>query len=460
MNKKEFLDYMWKVEQLYRKFQKKWLNKAYIMKFSNGELINFSFYEQSFAHLVGIQINKLKESGLVPKNLQANDILEFIFFNPERFYRLIIQNGYKATYFISSYYKEKISVMKNIYGFLPASLEFIVKFDSNKAFLVNDELKPNVEYLLGYKIGDGYGMIGIKKSSYGNYYPLTVLYYDKDSLKELLKYQTLLLPTYTKVKNIENEIISEYGLYEQEKIKKLKIYNSVFERQYGCVTNLTSDYIRTLEHTTNHLSEEKEQNRRFKEENYELQVSNINLSKENDTLKQEVKKLKAILKITGANENIDKYLKLKMDIFDGEDIDNSIIDRAFLALTNKEKNLLEYYYGLNGKDKLSWKEIANIYEISSIQYIINKLKNDFKNICLGLKAKNPYIELLTDKQKLLSLAFSLPKEERDAYILKNGLLTCNRASNKEISEKLGIPYIKVKKIVDSAEEKVREMAKR
>lgn len=458
MSENTFICYIINIEMLYRKYQKKFLNKKYEMIFSNGKKISFHFYEEHFAHLVGIQIQSLKDKQLIPRNLRTNQILEFIIYKPRLFYQLVVKKGFDVKDFISPFYKQKLNVLDEINGFLPDNIEFVVEFDKEKVSSQNVFLMSDAEYLLGYKLSDEkYGVIGLIGNENGYYYPLTVLEYSKELSNDfeiILKNQKLILPLYTKISTREREKIVEAILKNREKIAAVKRYNMDFTKKYKCVTDVSEDYLKQMVYFTSKKAELEKTIGEMETENYDLQMNNIKLETENERLKAELEKLKRSLKRAG-NCFDEKYEKLKMDIFDGEIIEDEIIDKAFKAFTNSERNLLEYYYGLNGKDRKSWKEIASIYEIASIQYALNKLKKDFKNICLGIKTKNPYIELLTDRQKLLSLAFTLPKEERDAFILKNGLFTCNRANNKEISEKLGIPYVKVKKIVESAEEKVR-----
>lgn len=473
MTREEFVKYVKKIEILYTQYRKKFLNKDYIISFSNGETINFKFYEENFAHLIGVQIRELKEKEFVPRNLSTNYVLEFIISNPISFYKIVNENGYKIDCFISKYYRKKIMALESIEGFLPLDFEFVIEYDKEKANLINKDLNSNVNYLFGYKLKDGYAVIGITQSEKGYFYPLTVLGYEgsnKEKVNEILKYQNLVIPIYTRVVTKDKVLVTEFIMQNSDKISKLKVYEASFTKKYKCITNMSGDYIKQVTYFTNRKMSLEKELEEIKNENYNLYMTNIKLKTENKKFKENLERIESQenteIEETLENQEIlykikdDKYLKLKSDIFDGESIEDEIIDRAFKALTNKERTLLEYYYGLNGKNKLSWKKIANIYEISSIQYTLNKLKKDFKMICLGLKTKNPYIELLTDREKLLKLAFTLPKEERDVFILKNGLFTCNRASYKEISEELGIPYVKVKKVVESAEEKVIEMVKR
>ncbi|MBQ6547104.1 MAG: hypothetical protein IJL74_03800 [Bacilli bacterium] len=235
----------------------------FFLEFANGEKITIKFDPKNIPHLLGINIDYLRSTGLYNKNDNAYQILDEIVRNPKKLLSQIEDGHIPPQYVFSDYIEEKLDNFKNVCGINISNIEFIVKYEKSKNFSSEKPLYDG--YYIGYMNNNQLSVIGFEKNENNNaYYPHTNLLFEQYSpetdefLKRLCANQTLtMIEIMRRSKLTEDGNINKttHYYYNHDKLAKLRSCKRYAE-MYNGVPNTIVTSIFFVEKVTN-LNEEK-----------------------------------------------------------------------------------------------------------------------------------------------------------------------------------------------------------
>lgn len=249
-NKSEFDELIEKINGSLQWYQRKnFEDKVYNLMLGNGEKIKIAFTYGSVAHLLGIDTEYLKTTGLFKG--KSNEILEQVCNDSYRLYSMI-RNGH-ITYdnFISDFAYDKVSSFENICGIDLYNMEFVCKYTKDNSYITG---YPQLEgdYYIAYKAVNGLFIIGLKKDG-EYYYPMTNRYIDFDNpeskkfLDILLTKQNITMATYTNIyfKNTKSYSQNLYVDY----IKKASVIRTLmhYNKEYDANVDVSTGYSFVIE---------------------------------------------------------------------------------------------------------------------------------------------------------------------------------------------------------------------
>lgn len=201
-NRSDFDKLIEKIDDCYAWYNtKQFEDMVYNLKLDNGENLRICFTPYNCAHLLGIDTEYLKSTGLFKGS--SNQILEQICNDSYRLYSLVQQGHLNYDNFISDFAFDKVSSFKRICGIDLYNIEFICKYSKDNSYITGSEQLEG-DYYIAYKENDGLSIIGFKKNN-NYYYPMTNRYVDYSSeesisfLNTLLTKQTITMPTYSSI---------------------------------------------------------------------------------------------------------------------------------------------------------------------------------------------------------------------------------------------------------------------
>ncbi len=249
MSVEEYYDIIEKLDDCLCYFENKDFDYTkFFLELANGETVPIKFDHKSVPHLLGINIDYLRSTGLFGKNENAYDILDEIVRNPRKLLKQIEEGHIPEQYVFSDYIEEKLSNFKNVCGINIANIEFIVKYEKNKNLISEKQLDDG--YYIAYVNNNQLSIIGFKKNENNNtYYPHTNLLFDQYSaeadnfLKTLCGNQTL-----TMIEIMRRSRINENGsidktthyYYNYDKLAKLRNCKRYAETYHGAPNTIVT----------------------------------------------------------------------------------------------------------------------------------------------------------------------------------------------------------------------------
>lgn len=235
-NKSEFDQLIEKVKKCIEWYGKRnFEDKVYNLVLDNGEKLKIVFTCGSIAHLLGIDTEFLKTTGLFRG--KSNEILEQVCNDSYRLYNLVKGGHIVYDNFISDFANEKVNSFEKICGIDLYNMEFICKYSKDNSYITGYQQLEG-DYYIAYKAEDGLFIIGLKKNG-DYYYPMTNRYIDfKDEesmefLRVLLTNQTITMATYVNLffKNTRSYGKNIYVDYIKKAhvIRSLKQYSNNYD---------------------------------------------------------------------------------------------------------------------------------------------------------------------------------------------------------------------------------------
>jgi len=231
----------------------------YRMYMSNGEAINIEFSKQSIPHLLGIDINYLRSTGIYKGSPYS--ILEDIIENPNRLYGQFKSKNMEPELVFSKHIYKKLNNFKKVCGINIFNIEFIVNYKSHNSYITGEQ-KLDGDYYIATKIDDDtLSIVGLKEN--GNLHkPQTNIELDKNDpdsekfLSQLLTNQIL-----TSVQSLKRTRFTDYELeeksfhyYNDQKEEKLKTLEE-YAKKYNCHIATNKDCIFYVQKTNNLYAE-------------------------------------------------------------------------------------------------------------------------------------------------------------------------------------------------------------
>lgn len=212
--------------------------------FSNGDRITISTSDDSIAHLLGIDINYLRSTGLYRKN-NSFELLKEMSSNAYTIYNAHSHGIIQYDKLFSKYINNKIEGFKQNLKIDVNFVEVVCKYNSEKCYL-SGELIEKYDYIIIKKYEDGkIGILGLINNG-GYYAPMSNQLYDcfedaKPTIEKYLKNQDILLITGIKLYNINSDYKHQFHPYLTSKEEKFNILKT-YKQQFNCTIDVSGEY--------------------------------------------------------------------------------------------------------------------------------------------------------------------------------------------------------------------------
>lgn len=221
--------------------------KSYLMFLSNGERIKIKIPKSSIPHLLGINTEYLKSTGLY-KGMNSYEImLDFIKNSNEAFQKH--ESGIiNLDKILSPYINKKLDSLIENLNINTNCCEMICKYDRGKTYGYSADF-DDMSYLILQKKNEKYYVLKLAMAEDGTCFPMSNQVFNsyeecKENLSSYLIYQELTLLNNLWV-YYNNSIIGKFYILEwerRERLEKLKKLSEDFE----CTPNIIADFIFSL----------------------------------------------------------------------------------------------------------------------------------------------------------------------------------------------------------------------
>lgn len=338
--------------------------KSYLMFLSNGERIKIKIPKSSIPHLLGINTEYLKSTGLY-KGMNSYEImLEFIKNSNDAFQKH--ESGIiNLDKILSPYLNQKLDSLVENLNINTNCCEMICKYDRGKTYGYSADF-DDMSYLILQKKNEKYYVLKLAMSEDGTCFPMSNQVFNsyeecKEILSSYLIYQELTLLNNLWV-YYNNSIIGKFYILEyerRERLEKLKKLSEDFE----CTPNVIADFIFSLK-----IRDDKRQGN--------IRTSNI-IEKLCDCIKN--KKVFDISLTNVEQEDILKIIETYNDsLFSAI---NAATDNSYSDLQTKNMNLEKELERLRSENK-SLSDTVNYRdeELNEVKTQNNELREDINKV--------------------------------------------------------------------------------
>lgn len=338
--------------------------KSYLMFLSNGERIKIKIPKSSIPHLLGINTEYLKSTGLY-KGMNSYEImLDFIKNSNEAFQKQ--ESGIiNLDKILSPYINKKLDSLIENLNINTNCCEMICKYDRGKTYGYSADF-DDMSYLILQKKNEKYYVLKLAMSEDGTCFPMSNQVFNsyeecKENLSSYLIYQELTLLNNLWV-YYNNSIIGKFYILEyerRERLEKLKKLSEDFE----CTPNIIADFIFSLK-----IRDDKRQGN--------IRTSNI-IEKLCDCIKN--KKVFDISLTNVEQEDILKIIETYNDSLFSEITAST--DNSYSDLQTKNKNLEKELERLRLENK-SLSDTVNYrdVELNEVKTQNNELREDINKV--------------------------------------------------------------------------------
>ena len=338
--------------------------KSYLMFLSNGERIKIKIPKSSIHHLLGINTEYLKSTGLY-KGMNSYEImLDFIKNSNEAFQKH--ESGIiNLDKILSPYINKKLDSLIENLNINTNCCEMICKYDRGKTYGYSADF-DDMSYLILQKKNEKYYVLKLAMSEDGTCFPMSNQVFNsyeecKENLSSYLIYQELTLLNNLWV-YYNNSIIGKFYILEyerRERLEKLKKLSEDFE----CTPNIIADFIFSLK-----IRDDKRQGN--------IRTSNI-IEKLCDYIKN--KKVFDISLTNVEQEDILKIIETYNDSLFSEITAST--DNSYSDLQTKNKNLEKELERLRLENK-SLSDTVNYRdeELNEVKTQNNELREDINKV--------------------------------------------------------------------------------
>lgn len=338
--------------------------KSYLMFLSNGERIKIKIPKSSIPHLLGINTEYLKSTGLY-KGMNSYEImLDFIKNSNEAFQKH--ESGIiNLDKILSPYINKKLDSLIENLNINTNCCEMICKYDRGKTYGYSADF-DDMSYLILQKKNEKYYVLKLAMSEDGTCFPMSNQVFNsyaecQEALSSYLIYQELTLLNNLWV-YYNNSIIGKFYILEyerRERLEKLKKLSEDFE----CTPNIIADFIFSLK-----IRDDKRQGN--------IRTSNI-IEKLCDCIKN--KKVFDISLTNVEQEDILKIIETYNDSLFSEITAST--DNSYSDLQMKNKNLEKELERLRLENK-SLSDTVNYRdeELNEVKTQNNELREDINKV--------------------------------------------------------------------------------
>ena len=221
--------------------------KSYLVFLSNGERIKIKIPKSSIPHLLGINTEYLKNTGLY-RNMNSYEVmLNFIKSSNEALKKH--ESGIiNLDNVLSPYINEKIDALIENLNINTNYCEMVCKYDKGKTFGYSADF-DDMSYLILQKKNEKYYVLKLAKAQDGTYFPMSNQVFNsyaecQEALSSYLIYQELTL-----LNNLfiyyNNSTIGKFSILEWDRKQKLENLMKL-SNDFGCTPNVIADFIYSL----------------------------------------------------------------------------------------------------------------------------------------------------------------------------------------------------------------------
>lgn len=221
--------------------------KSYLVFLSNGERIKIKIPKSSIPHLLGINTEYLKNTGLY-RNMNSYEVmLNFIKSSNEALKKH--ESGIiNLDNILSPYINEKIDALIENLNINTNYCEMVCKYDKGKTFGYSADF-DDMSYLILQKKNEKYYVLKLAEAQDGTYFPMSNQIFNsyaecQEALSSYLIYQELTL-----LNNLfiyyNNSTIGKFPILEWDRKQKLENLMKL-SNDFGCTPNVIADFIYSL----------------------------------------------------------------------------------------------------------------------------------------------------------------------------------------------------------------------
>lgn len=226
--------------------EKNYSNRRQQVFFANGERITISLPDDSVPHLLGVNINYLRATGLF-KSINSFELLKEMCDNPYTIHSNASKGIINYDTLFSKHILKKLESFHQNLRLDINEIDVVCKYNPEKCYL-QGELTEKYDYLFIKRYANGkFGILALTKNSFGyNYTPMSNQLYDsydeiKEKLEKYLKNQDITIISGIKLYNTNSEYKTEFHTpltCKEEKFAILKTYKSNF----NCTIDVSGEY--------------------------------------------------------------------------------------------------------------------------------------------------------------------------------------------------------------------------
>ena len=221
--------------------------KSYLVFLSNGERIKIKIPKSSIPHLLGINTEYLKNTGLY-RNMNSYEVmLNFIKSSNEALKKH--ESGIiNLDNVLSPYINEKIDALIENLNINTNYCEMVCKYDKGKTFGYSADF-DDMSYLILQKKNEKYYVLKLAEAQDGTYFPMSNQIFNsyaecQEALSSYLIYQELTL-----LNNLfiyyNNSTTGKFSILEWDRKQKLENLMKL-SNDFGCTPNVIADFIYSL----------------------------------------------------------------------------------------------------------------------------------------------------------------------------------------------------------------------
>lgn len=221
--------------------------KSYLMFLSNGDRIRVKIPKTSIPHLLGINTEYLKSTGLY-KGMNSYEIMLDFIKNPNEAFQKHESGIINLDKILSPYINKKLDSLTENLNINTNCCEMICKYDRGKTYGYSADF-DDMSYLILQKKNEKYYVLKLAMSEDGTCFPMSNQVFNsyeecKENLSSYLIYQELTLLSNLWV-YYNNSTVGKFSILEwdrKQKLEKLKKLSEDFE----CTPNIIADFIYSL----------------------------------------------------------------------------------------------------------------------------------------------------------------------------------------------------------------------
>lgn len=229
-------------------------NNKFSLYLANGEILNTRFFRENISHLLGIRVDRLKKYNIVKNSMGSYECLKYFLENNYSILQKLRKENIPYENLFSDYIHEKLDAFINNINIRSDDLEFIIKYDSEKTFKL-EEHSEICDYYIVRKIKGKYHVLGLIKDSENNKYykPVTSRKYEgvedfQEYINRIANKQDLTYCYLIKIKNLGHEYENSFSMKFEDKMNLLKQVMN-YSKKFNCTCSVASDYLFSINKT-------------------------------------------------------------------------------------------------------------------------------------------------------------------------------------------------------------------
>ena len=221
--------------------------KSYLMFLSNGERIRLKIPKSSIPHLLGINTEYLKNTGLY-KGMNSYEIMLKFIRNADEAFKKHESGIIDLSRVLSPYIDEKIDALVENLNINTNCCQMVCKYDRGKTYGHSDDF-DDMSYLILQKKNEKYYVLKLAMSEDGTCFPMSNQVFNSyeeclENLSSYLIYQELTLLNNLLV-YYSNSLTGKIYILECNRKGKLEELSRL-SADFGCTPNVIADYIFSL----------------------------------------------------------------------------------------------------------------------------------------------------------------------------------------------------------------------